>query len=294
MHEALNWDDLRFFLAAAQHGGFGAAARKLDQQQSTVSRRVAALESKLGAAVFDRTAAGLTLTGLGRRVLNEAQVMEAALHRVAHAASATEKGVEGVVRVAMTETLASVFVIPQVLPGLLAAHPKLRLDLVIGNTSADLARREADIAVRFFLMPSGDLMTRRVARLETAVVGSRALVKKLSKLKPAQWPFVAAWLPGGEVPEEAWREAFGRGEVRVTTNSFHAQVEAVRAGLGVAVLPVALCEPLTLSVLSLPQGTPPPPPLDTYLVTPRALRRVPRVAAVFDALATALSSLCPV
>ena len=118
-------------------------------------------------------------------------------------------------------------------------------------------------------------------------------MKRLGKQSPAQWPFVAAWLPSAEVPEEAWREAFGRGEVRVTTNSFHAQVEAVRAGLGVAVLPVALCKPLGLAVLALPEATPAPPPLDTYLLTPRALRRVPRVAAVFDALARSLSSFSP-
>jgi DNA-binding transcriptional LysR family regulator len=57
MHDQLNWDDLRFFLCAAQEGGFGAAARRLATQQSTVSRRVASLERLLGGALFDRTPA---------------------------------------------------------------------------------------------------------------------------------------------------------------------------------------------------------------------------------------------
>lgn len=68
-------------------------------------------------------------------------------------------------------------------------------------------------------------------------------------------------------------------------------VEAVRAGLGVAVLPLVLCEPLGLAPLPLPDGVRAPPPIDMYLVTPRALRRVPRVAAVFDALSESLAAL---
>ena len=249
---------------------------------------MASLEARLGGALFDRTAAGLTLTGLGQRVLGELEVVEGALTRVDDAASANEHAVEGVVRVALTETLASLFVVPTVLPDLLRRHPKLKIDLVVGNTAADLARREADIAVRFFLMARGDLLTRRVARLQTAVMASRALAKTLGKQPVRDWPFVSVWLPSGPVAEEAWREAAGPGEVRVSTNSFHAQVEAVRAGLGVAVLPVVLGEPLGLASLRLPPGVPGPPAIDMYLVTPRALRKVPRVAVVFEALSASL------
>lgn len=287
--ERLDWDDVRFFLHAVRQGGFGAAARRLGTQQSTVSRRIAGLERQLGGALFDRTAAGLALTALGRRVLPEAEVVEQALGRVGDAASTTERLVEGVVRVAVTETFASVVVIPHVLPRLLQRHPGLRVDLVVGNTAADLARREADIAVRFFLTPTGDLVTKRVARLETAVVATRALAKRLDGQPLSAWPFVTAWLPGGAVLEESWRAQHVTGDAPVTTNSFHAQLEAVRVGLGVAVLPVRLADELGLATLALPRGVKPPPALDTYLVTPRALRKVPRVAAVFDALAEALS-----
>lgn len=285
----LTWDDVRFFLLSAREGGFGAAARRLGTQQSTVSRRVATLEARLGGALFDRTAAGLVLTSLGQRVLPDAQLVEQALTRVGDAATTAEHAVEGVVRVALTETLASVVVVPRVLPALLRRHPGLRVDLLIGNTAADLARREADVAVRFFLTPSGDLVTRRVARWETAVVASPALAKSLRGRAPRAWPFVTAWLPGGSAPEEAWRAQVGGGEARVSTNSFHAQLEAVRAGLGVAVLPTALSRHVGLVALPLPRGVELPPPLDAWLVTPRALRRVPRVAAVVGALSEVLA-----
>lgn len=291
MHDQLNWDDLRFFLCAAQEGGFGAAARRLSIRQSTVSRRVASLEKLLGGAVFDRTTTGLVLTGLGQRVLAQAEVMEGALTHVADAATSTEKAVEGVVRLAMTETVASLLVLPQVLPRLLASHPRLKFELLIGDTSADLSRREADIAVRFFLMPSGDLLTRRVARLETAVAGTKALVKSLERKPLREWPFISVYLAKGVAPEEAWRAAHATNEVRLTTNSFHTQLEAVRAGLGVALLPIVIARELGLSIVPgrAMQEVPPPPPVDMFVVTPRALRKVPRIAVTWDALVNVLT-----
>ncbi|MGV3622089.1 MAG: LysR family transcriptional regulator [Archangium sp.] len=291
MHEQFDWDDLRYFLAAAQRGGFGAAARVLKTQQSTVSRRVATLETRLGGALFDRTASGLTVTRLGEEVRREAEQMASALTRVSDAATSTEKEVDGLVRIALTETLADVFVIPHVLPELMKKFPRLKLDLVIGNASADLGRREAEIALRFFLTPSGDLVTKRVARMPTEVLARPSLAKKLVKLPMSQWPFVVMWLPGSAIQEETWREKHAPQDSRLSTNSFHAQVEAVRFGLGVAVLPTHLTNELGLVVLERPAGIPAPPPLDLYLVTPRTLRKVPRVAAVYGALEDAFTSL---
>jgi DNA-binding transcriptional LysR family regulator len=287
---SVDWDDVRLFLAAARCGGFGAAARALGTQQSTVSRRVAALEQRLGAALFDRQPGGLELTRLGRRVQAQAEPAEAALQGVTDLVSEEEREVAGVVRVALTETTASLFVIPHVLPGLLAMHPRLEVDLVTGNHASDLRRREADIAVRFFLERRGDLVTRRVARMPTGVLAHRRLVARLSRVSPAQWPWVSVWRASGSALEESWVERFGP-RPRLTTNSFHAQFELVRAGLGVAVLPLAVTRAVPeLVPLPLPAAQQ-PPLVDTWLVTPRAHRRVPRVAAVFSALLEGLAVL---
>jgi DNA-binding transcriptional LysR family regulator len=190
------WDDIRIFLAAARAGGMSAAARGLAIRQSTVSRRVAALERRLGAAVFDRTAVGLVLTALGRRVLAAAGDAEGALRRVTDAPLAEERAVAGRVRLALTETMASLLVLPRVLPALLARHPALAVDLVTGDTAADLARREADVAIRFFLTPRGDLLTRRVATLPTAPVARRELARALVRLPPPRWPRSGGWTGG--------------------------------------------------------------------------------------------------
>ncbi len=291
MHEPPppSWDDLRFALAAARTAGFGRAARKLGVQQSTVSRRVAALEKRLGGPLFDRTAGGLVTTWLGQQVRVQAEAIEAAVVKAEDAASAVDD-VFGVVRVALTETMAAAIVVPTVLPALLADHPRLVVELVVGDAAADLARREADIAVRFFLTPRGDLLTKRVARLETAVVAAPKLARSLARLDPATWPFIGVRVPGAtRPPEEVWRSGWSA-PPRLVTNSFHTQAEAVRAGLGVAVLPTSLGALWGLTTLPTPQQ-PAPPSLELHLVTPRALRKIRRVAVVFTALESALSAL---
>jgi DNA-binding transcriptional LysR family regulator len=294
MHELAGgppWDDVRFFLAAARSGTFGAAGRALGTEQSTVSRRVAALEGRLGGALFDRTPAGLALTRLGGRVLAEAGAMEQALGRLADAAAREARDVEGLVRVALTETMAAAFVIPRVLPALLARHPALRVDLVTGDASADLLRREADVAVRFVREGAGDLVSRRVAGLTTAPVCHRRLLRRLERLEPRAWPWVSTRLPVGGNAEDAWLRGGLGVTPRLTSNSHQAQLEAVRAGLGVAVLPTALLQwDASLRVLPLPDASPLPPlpALDVFLVTRRTARQVPRVRAVWEALETGL------
>ncbi len=274
------WDDVKLFLSAARTGGFGAAARELGTMQSTVSRRVAALEKALRVRLFDRTPTGIELTAAGRRVLANAEPAEVALRGLSDVAAVTMPKVSGVVRLALTETLASVFVIPSVLPALLERHPDLVVDLVVSDDVADLSRREADLALRFFLPPKGDLVTRRVARLETAPLVHRRLAKKLMKVNPSRWPWVAVGRPS---PEEAWLAPL-KTTPRVTTTSFHTQFEAVRHGLGVAVLP-RLMTSAVAELVELPlELESEAPVLDLFLVTPRGLRQAARVAAVFEAL----------
>lgn len=283
------WDDLRFFLAAARAGSLGGAGRALGLEQSTVSRRVASLERVLGSALFDRSRAGLTLTQLGRRLVVEAEAMETALGRALDLSSQSERRPEGLVRLAVSETVACAFLLPRVMPDLLAQHPGLRLDLVIGDTPADLTRREADLAVRFFLSRSGDLITRRVATLATGLLAERRLARSLAREPPTRWPWVSVWTAQGPSVEESYRLSLTRAPARVTMNSFEAQWAAVRAGLGVAVLPRALLG-AELIELPCPDGAP-PPALEVHLAVPRALRRVPRVAVVFEALAAAFARL---
>ena len=289
---AYNWDDVRIFAAVAQAGSFSAAARAAGAQQSTLSRRVAALEHALGAPLLDRSSVGLVLTALGQRVVAEGARAQAAMQDLADAVRQQATDVRGCVRIATTDTVASVFILPTVLPRLLAKFPELQIELVTSDDPADLARREADIAIRFFLPPKGDLIAKRVAAFRTAAIAHRRLARQLVAQPPSAWPWIFVARLGSEPVEQVWATKL-QAKPRVTTTSFHTQYEAVRAGVGVAVLPTVLQQADgALEILPVPAFAA-APRLELYLVTPRALRRVPRVAAVFAALTAAFAAAVP-
>lgn len=274
------WDDLRVFLAVCRAQSFSAAGRALGVEQSTVSRRVAALEESLGGALFDRTARGPTPTTLGRVLAERAADVERATFECWDAVRAQGRHVQGRVRLATTESFAVHILIPRLLVPLRERYPHLEVDLVLGERSADLGRREADLALRFFRTADGDLVEKRVARLPTAILGPRGMAQRPHALRDLR--FIALELAGGESPDAAYLRKLGIAPA-IRTTSHLAQIESVRVGLGVAVLTRALCG-LFPDLAPLDVEAPASPPVDLYLVAPRTLRKAPPVAAVWAAL----------
>lgn len=284
-------EDLRFFLAVSRTGTFSAAARALGVDQSTVSRRVGAFEASLGKRLFERGARAVTLTPLGEDLVPSAVAAEAALLAFADAAAARASGPAGRVRVALTEGIAQHAVVPHVLPDLLRDNPGLAIDLVTGEDAVDLGRHEADIALRFFRTPRGDLVGQRVARLSVAVIAARSKRRAFGRLPPRELPWVGYANPRFASPALAWLDALGAPPPRITCTSVETQVAAVRAGLGVALTTRAMLRAHDDLVALDEVPLPPLPPLELHVVTRAAIRRVPRVAAVFEALAAALRVL---
>src|SRR5262245_45345771 len=109
----VNWDGLQVFLAVARTGRISAAARRLSVEHTTVSRRLAALESELGVPLFYRTSAGYLLTAHGQNALAKAEVMEQAALGLAARAREKSDLVAGSVRVAMAPELATHWLVPK-------------------------------------------------------------------------------------------------------------------------------------------------------------------------------------
>jgi len=133
------WDDVRVFLAVQRAGSLGQAAARLGVDTSTVSRRLTALESWLGARLFERTREGLAPTRVAELVLPPAEAMEAAHRRFARDASGVEAEAEGVVRLSVAPGFAQDFVAPA-LVRLRARHPKIRVELGCSRPSPTGAR----------------------------------------------------------------------------------------------------------------------------------------------------------
>jgi DNA-binding transcriptional LysR family regulator len=143
---AFEWSDLRYFLAIARSGKLTSAAQRLKVEHSTVSRRLAALETALGARLFDREPGGYKLTPAGEKLFPSAEEMEAiALTSQSHLAD-TDLSLSGTVRIGAPDGFGSFFLAPRI-GRLTETHPNLEVQLVALPRVFSLSKREADIAI---------------------------------------------------------------------------------------------------------------------------------------------------
>jgi DNA-binding transcriptional LysR family regulator len=276
----LDWEDVRYFVALARHGTLSAAARGLRVNHATVARRVASLETLLGRALFDRRAKGYSLTAEGKAVLDEARTMdEAALAVLRRLDSGTE--LSGSVRLAAGRVLAERFVIDRLRP-LHERYPAIDVEVIGGSRVVSLAKREADIALRYGSSKDSELVARRVAKIGFGLYASPAY---RDRLKAGGVPaFIGFDEDNDFIAEAMWlARRFGDRRFSFRTSSHTTQAAAARAGYGIALLPryVAAGDQGLVQVLleeRLPER-------DVWLLIRRDLTKVPRVRAVADHLA---------
>jgi DNA-binding transcriptional LysR family regulator len=163
-----DWNDLRPFLAVADTGSLTAAARKLDLQHSTISRRIAALEHALGTRLFHRTPGGTSLTETGQRLLPLARKADAALAALALAA----RGAVPPLRLSLPTGLAPL--LAPALASIAAKHPSLSIELLATSQSTDLSAGTADIALRLAPTTDPTLVIRTIGTVGLSLYASPA------------------------------------------------------------------------------------------------------------------------
>lgn len=171
----LNWNDLRIFVAIARSGTFAGAAKELAVDQTTVSRRLSALEQELGAQLFVKTRDGVTLTSAGKRSLAAAADLDERVGLFETLVRGSDDRVEGVVRVAMNDDFSIGFFLER-LVRVRERHPGLRLEIVTSRKSVNILRREADVAIRVApraLPQQQGLVVRKLGSLALALYATR-------------------------------------------------------------------------------------------------------------------------
>jgi DNA-binding transcriptional LysR family regulator len=275
----LDWEDVRYFVALARRGTLSATARDLRVNHATVARRVASFEDALGRPLFDRRADGYTLTAEGKAVLDEARAMdEAALSVLRRLDAGTE--LNGLVRLTIGRVLAERFLIDR-LRAFHARYPAIDLEIVGGSRVLSLARREADLALRYGSPKDSDLIARRVATIGFGLYASPGYRDKIATGTAPT--FIGFDDESDFVAEAAWlAQQFGERRFSLRTSSQTTQAAAARAGFGVALLPryVAAADP-DLVAISLANRL---PEREVWLIIRRDLRNVPRVRALTDYL----------
>jgi DNA-binding transcriptional LysR family regulator len=285
----LNWDDLRFVLALSRAGSLARAAKALNVDHTTVGRRVEALEESLGIALFARTSTGYVLSAEAESLLPSFEKVEESVLALERAAHTKDEALEGTVRVTSGETLGAVYLAPR-LAKLGREHPGLTLEVFTGGQVLDLARREADIAVRLFRSKHESLVIRKVGDLAHGLYASKAYLAERPWKGPktlAHHAIVNSMVEPGAV-EAKWVEKLTGGKRPVfVSNLTTALLEAAKAGAGVTVLPryVGDAEP---SLTYLPMADEPREPI--WITVHRDLKQARRIRVVLDYLRQCISA----
>jgi len=288
-----DWNDLKAFLAVAETGSTLSAAQALRVSQTTVARRIAALEAATGLNLFERRQAGYALTPVGEAMLGSAAAVRDAADRFGEAASASSREVGGTVSLTTMEIFA-VTILPPILRDLRAAHPGIHIQLDTSDEQRDLASGAADIAIRSSKQPTGaGLVGRRIADNPWTVYCSRDYADRHglphSREQLAAHPFIGG---GGGVwtPYLAWLRQYGlEDSVVMQYDSAPGLLAGVRSGMGLTILPGFIANREADLIRCIP-----PKKEDTtglWLLTHERLRHVPRVRLVLDFLARELTQL---
>jgi DNA-binding transcriptional LysR family regulator len=280
----LDWNDFRMVLAIARAGGLVRAAAVLGVNHSTIFRRLNGLEERLGVQLFERLPGGYEPTDGGAQVIAAAERIEAEALTLERDLAGRDARLSGRLRVTSSETLAFRMLTAEIVR-FRAAHPGVEIELVIENRQLDLSRREADLAFRATRPTQGDLFGRKLADIAWAVYGAEAYLATRGTLAaPGElaahavigWDSAAAGVKAAQwladtVPESA---------IVYRSSSLINQLLAVKAGIGLAVLPCYLADPEA----ELRRALPPIRELtrELWLITHSALKSTARVRAFMD------------
>jgi len=284
---AYRWNDLQVLLALVRHGTLSGAAKELEVNASTISRRLDALERALGVHLFDRGPDGVLATAAAELLVEPAKEVERAARRVGSQLGSLEDVPEGVVRLTAPPGVVDQLLVED-LPPLLERFPRLQLEIDSSVAYADLTRREADVAVRVSRPRRGDLVAKRLGRSVAVPIGATSRFGGLPRVRDLD---ALPWVDWGDelshLPEAAWiARHVAPASVRVRTSSATTQVAAVTAGLGVALLPRVYADDARLHEIPLgarlARSLSPFPETELWIVGHRALRNVPRVQVVWN------------
>ena len=276
-----SWDDWRIVHAAWAHGSFTAAAEALGMGQATVSRRIARIEEALGHVLFDRHRTGLVPTEAALALRERLEGLVAAAHGLSSALEGLDREPAGIVRIAAPPGIC-VDVLPELALRLRQSHPQIQLEVLAGIPEHDLGRRHADLAVRFMPTTNPDLLVRRVATVRSGLFAAPSLLASFSASVAAHQLPLVQWSDSfGDIPMARAIDQLG-GPIVMMANDYLVLRAAVVAGVGASLLSAR--EAHTYGLREVPVDPPVWPELPLYLVVHRAMRAVPRVAVVIDAI----------
>lgn len=246
MSQAFDWDLLQSFLAVARTGKLTVAARRLRIDHSTLSRRLTALETALGAKLFERRLSGYALTPQGEELLPRTEAMESTVLAIQADVAQAGSQVSGAVRIGAPDGFGTAVLAP-IIGRLSAAHPNLDIELVAMPRSFSLSKREADIAIGLSRPAHGRLHARKLTDYELGVYAAKAQRELWTDIRTAEEfatrPFISYIDDLIFAPELDYLPSIAKGITpRIRSSNLIAQLQATAAGASLCVLPCFLAD----------------------------------------------------
>lgn len=266
----LDWDHVRLFLAVMRASSLRQAAEDLGVSHPTIARRLETFEGQLGLQLFDRRSDGLHATPEAVELVEVAEQVEASMHALGRRALDADPQLRGPVRVTAPESIMVDLLMPD-FAAFSERWPQIDLQLEVGYGLADLAGREADVAIRGMVhgtQPDGDLAGRMAGTVFNAVYG-----------RGEQW---IGWY--GDDRDRQWvaRTPFPDLPIRGAFNNPLTQRAACRSGMGLSLLPCHFADPY------LPRRSEPRAAFDLWVLVHPDLRRSPRLRVFRDEMVQAI------
>lgn len=278
-----DWNEFKIVLAIARSGSLVGAAKDLRHDHSTVFRWLNALEKRRGVQLFDRTSSQYVPTDAGLQMVIAAERLETEILALDRSITGQDARLQGKLKITSSETLAY-RILNEVLADFRREHDGIELELLVDNRQLDLLRHEADIAIRATRPHEGELFGRKIASTPWTFYGSHLYlsdrgsptdIASLSAHAVIGWESSAVAAASKWLTENILSHAFA-----YRSSSLINQLMAVKAGLGLALLPCYLGD-LAPDINRVQD------PLDEltrelWLVTHKDLRNTARVRAFFD------------
>ncbi|MCX5542139.1 LysR family transcriptional regulator [Paraburkholderia sp. CNPSo 3076] len=279
-----DWDNLRVFLAAARAQSGLEASHILRMSQSTISRRIQRLEKDTGTKLFKRSSQGLSLTSSGHRLLEHVEKLESTLSAVETTVFSDAVALSGEIRLGATEGFGTFFLAPQ-LANFCSRHPAITLDILPLPRTLNLSKREADASVAIDRPSANSFVTCKLTEYRLLPYASKAYLERSSKIRNKDDLINHRWIDYVDdlifSPQQfsltSWLPSL---KPSFRSTSVIAQAQAVKAGLGIAVLPCFLGSVTGDLVPILPKE------VDIrrtfWLVAPPERREIARVKALWE------------
>lgn len=292
-----NWNDLKVFLAVANHGSTVAAAKALRINQSTVQRRLAELERDLGQPLVKRHPTGYRLTEFGEHLSARAQQVGDAVQEFEREVQSLRRDVVGVIRVTGPEPLVYRITQSTLLDRFHARHPGLRVEFVMSDKYLDITNGDADVALRSGDTEDNALVGRKIGDSIWAVYASRDYIARFGQpatIEALEQHDLIGFEEGmAKHRASQWlHNVAPQGRIVARNNSVLGLLYSAKAGVGVAALPVAIADPEPDLVRVL--GPVPELARIWRVLTTPELRKTPRVSAFFDFIVEEIEALRPI